>query len=75
MSNPTIITITVCITILIAIYMVRSTIMELARAKKENFTFIVYFFGSSMSIYRGTHKPPSNHVHEKKQSKARMNEK
>ena len=58
MTDSVQITLIICITIIISIWMTRSTVMHLAKAEKENFTFIVKLFKSAgMWLFRGSHSP------------------
>ena len=57
MSDQVTITLIVCVTMLLAIWMTRSAILRLVAAKKDSFTFAVRFFGAGMWLFRGDHKP------------------
>ncbi len=47
----------ICITILLALFMIRSAIKRLITAKNENFTFAFRVYGAGMWIFRGNHFP------------------
>ena len=65
----------VCTTIVVIVFMIKSSISHLSKAEKENFTFAVKFFGGSgMYLWRGNHKPPSN-LHESKSSAVKTTQK
>lgn len=55
-------TLVICITILLALWMLRSAIHQLTTAEKENFTFAVRFFGAGMWLFRGDHRPTEDAV-------------
>ena len=57
-SDEVQITIVICCSVLIALWMVRSTIHRLAIMKDESFTFRITLM-KGIELYRGDHKPPS----------------
>lgn len=57
MSDKVMITLIVCMTLLLVIGMIRSTLRRLVKAEKENFTFVAKFFGAGVWLFRGSHKP------------------
>jgi len=70
MSDAVSVSLIICVTILLAIWMIRSSILRLVNAKKESFTFAVRFLGSGMWLFRGDHRPSSEIYPEKKIQKA-----
>lgn len=60
MSDEVLISLIICATILVAIWMLRSTITLLVTAKHESFTFAAKFLGSGVWIFRGTHQPTTD---------------
>ena len=60
MSDSVQITLIVSLTVLTALWMIRSAVNALLSAKKENFTFAIRFFGSGIWLFRGDHRPANS---------------
>jgi hypothetical protein len=60
MSDKVWITLSICTTVVLVVWMIRSSVMRLTEAKRENFTFLVRFFGAEMWLVRGAHRLPAD---------------
>jgi len=67
-SDQVLITLITCVTIVVALGMVRSTLVRLVDAKKDSFTFAVKFIGAGIWIFRGTHRPVPESLPERVQT-------
>lgn len=57
MSDKIQIALILCASVLIAIWMIKSTIHRLATMKDESFTFRFNLLLGKVELYRGTHRP------------------